>query len=317
VQNVFVTGAGGFVGSKLISALQQAGCDVVAGVRNRARKLAFERENQHALVCDVTDPINVARAIASVRPDGVVHLAGPAIPGAAATDPLDAYQGIVTSWANVLDGVRRATPRAKVVLASASDVYGEAGADGHPLAESTTPAPVTTFGSLKLAAENIAATFFRDYHLNISIARPFQYTGPGQPSGFYFATAAARLADDEGIDGNVLRWPDLDLQRDVLHVDDVVSAYVRLLQDGQPNETYNICSGEAVTCRSLLEQMIAATGRRVELEPLRVESDQPAIACLCGDPSKLQGLGWEAQQSAASAVAGLMESCRGSLAGAN
>jgi GDP-4-dehydro-6-deoxy-D-mannose reductase len=309
VQTVFITGAGGYVGSQLLAYLKGQGYEVVAGVRNRARKLAYERENTKALVCEVTDPINVARVIASVRPDAVVHLAGLTQPREAAADPLAAYQTIVTSWANVLDAVRRSNPRAKILLASSSEVYGNAGSDGRPLRESTPLLPTTTFGSLKATAESIAATFHRDYHLDVTIARPFVYTGPQQPERFFLAAVAQRLANwNAARDGDELALPDLACARDVLHSDDVLSAYATLLAEGRPNETYNICSGTARSCRELVQWMIEAAGVSVRLVDSPADDDGPAIRSLCGDQGKLEGLGWSATRSATDALGDLMAS---------
>jgi len=315
VRTVLITGAGGFTGARLVEYLRRAGYEVVAGVRNRARKLAYERQNVRALVCDVTDPIAVARVVASVRPDAVAHLAGISQPAQAAAEPLEAYQAIVTSCANVLDAVRRAVPRAKVVLASAAEVYGVAGEDGRALAETTEPQPVTTFGSLKLAAEKIAHTFFRDYHLNVTVARPFHYTGPGQTERFFFGAVARRLACwDYSANGHELALPDLDCRRDVLHIDDVVAAYERLLLDGRPNETYNICSGTACTCRELVEEMIAAANLDLRLTDLPAGDQQPRIRALCGDNSKLRSdLRWEPMRSARDAVRELLAFCKSSV----
>jgi len=175
VNTIFVTGAEGFLGTHLSRHLRERGYEVVAGVRNRARKLAYERHFGKALVCDVSDAINVARVIAGVRPDGIVHLAGTSHAHEASAEPLTAYQSIVTAWANVLDGVRRARLRTRVVMASTCEVYGNAGGDGHALHEDTPLEPLSTFASLKVAAESIAHTFYRDYHLDVTIARPFHY----------------------------------------------------------------------------------------------------------------------------------------------
>jgi GDP-4-dehydro-6-deoxy-D-mannose reductase len=266
VQTVFVTGAEGFAGSHVFEHLRHSGYQAVAGVRNRARKLAYERQDCKALVCDVSDAINVARAIASVRPDAVIHLAGLAHPLDAATDPLLGYQSIVTAWANILDAVRRTVPRARVVLASACDVYGDASHDGHPLTEATPAKPISTFGSLKRTAESIAHTFFRDYHLNITIARPFHYTGAHQSERFFLGSIARRLADRAPSgNGSEFRAFDLSCRRDILHVQDVATAYQRLLEDGRPNETYNICSGQALTCREIISALAAEFGLQIEL----------------------------------------------------
>ncbi len=310
VKLVLVTGAEGFAGRFVVKHLQTAGYEVVAGVRNRARKLAFERHNGKALVCDVTDAINVARVVASVRPDGVIHLAGVARPSDAADEPLEAYQSIVTSCANILDAVRRTVPRAKIVLAGACDVYGDAGANGQPVDENTLTKPISTFGSLKRAAESIAHTFFRDYHLNVTIARPFHYTGPGQPDRFLYGAIAQRLVESaDGPAPTELWLPDLDSRRDILHIEDVASAYERLLADGKPDEVYNICSGQALTIREIVLQIAGLFNRQVELSELPTPENESQIHILQGNNGKIrQQLGWQPQHSAQDAFRDLAQS---------
>jgi GDP-4-dehydro-6-deoxy-D-mannose reductase len=304
VQTVFVTGAEGFAGGHVFELLRRSGYDAVGGVRNRARKLAYERQGCKALVCDVSDAINVARAIASVRPDAVIHLAGLAHPVDAANDPLLGYQSIVTAWANVLDADRRTVPRARVVLASACDVYGDAGRDGHPLSETSPAKPINTFGSLKRTAESIAHTFFRDYHLNITIARPFHYTGAHQSERFFLGSIARQLVDwAPSGNGHEFRAFDLACRRDILHVQDLATAYLRLLEDGRPNETYNICSGQALTCREIVSALAAQFGHQVELAEEPVADNDGHIHALCGDGTKLrQELGWTPTHSVQDAL---------------
>lgn len=306
VQTVFVTGAEGFAGAHLIEILRQRGIEVVAGARNRGRKLAIEKRHGKAIVCDVSDAINVARAIASIKPDGIIHLAGSSRAFTASTEPLEAYQSIVSGWANVLDAVRRTVPRARVLMISAADVYGNAGADGHAIPETTAAQPITTFGDLKATAESIAHSFFRNYHLNVTIARPFTYTGPGQSDQFFFGSVAKRLAGwNNGGGGHELRLPDLSFSRDMLHVKDVAEAYVKLLTDGKPNEIYNVCSGAARTCREMIETMVRTSGQTITLT--EIPSEQFGINCLRGDNSKLcNELGWKPTRTADEALTELV-----------
>lgn len=310
MKTILVTGAEGFAGTRLTSQLRDHGYMVVAGVRNRARKLAWERQHRKALVCDVSDAINVARVVASVKPDGVVHLAGFSHAGQAGAQPLEAYQSVVTGWANVLDAVRRFVPRARLLLISACDVYGRAGGDGQPLREDTPPEPATTFGELKLAAESIAQAFFRRYHLNLTVARPFHYTGPGQPEAFFFGAVARRLAAwDPDIDGTRLSLPDLDCRRDLLHVQDVVEAYERLLVEGRPGEVYNVCSGQARTCAEWIAGMIKTARVDVQLAQAPRTGDDPVPVYL-GDNTKLRTeLGWQPTHTADGALQELIRSC--------
>jgi GDP-4-dehydro-6-deoxy-D-mannose reductase len=311
VHTVFVTGAGGFTGARLVEHLRQRGYDVVAGVRNRARKLAYERANGRALVCDVADAINVARAIASVRPDGVIHLAGMSTADATAR-PLEGYQTIVASCANLLDAVRRAVPRAKVVLASACDVYGNGGRSGQPLSETAPLEPVSTFGSLKVAAESVAHTFHRDYHVDVTIVRPFHYTGPGQSERCFFGAVALKLATwDAAIHGQELALPDLAFQRDVLHIGDVVTAYERVLLEGRPDETYNLCSGNAFPVRELVEIMAQATTAGIRLVDAPAAADPAGIPIFRGDNTKIcRDLHWTPAHNARDAVRELVASFR-------
>jgi GDP-4-dehydro-6-deoxy-D-mannose reductase len=311
VKTFFVTGADGFTGRHLIRHLKQAGHEAVGGVRNRARKLAFERQFGKALVCDISDAISVARAVASVKPDTVIHLAGTSQPAEAAEEPLLAYQSIVSAWANVLDAVRRAVPRAKVVLASACEVYGRSCNGQTPLTEETPTQPVDAFGSLKAAAEAIARTFFLNCHLDITIVRPFHYIGPGLPDGSYFGAVARRLAEwDSALGHGELSLPDLECRRDLLHVLDVVEAYARVAADGKPNQTYNICSGRTYTVREVVEMLARSAGREVRIVEQPAESS--AIPTLWGGNDRLRNdTGWQPTRTVEQAAAELIGGMQG------
>jgi GDP-4-dehydro-6-deoxy-D-mannose reductase len=297
-KTVFVTGAEGFTGRHLSTLLKQRGYEVVGGVRNRARKLAYEKQFGKSIVCEVSDAINVARAIASVRPDAVVHLAGPSQEQAATDDPLTAYQSTVTAWANILDGVRRSVPRAKVVLASSWEVYGDA-SNGNPCVETMPCKPTNALGGFKANAEAVAGTYYRNYHLNISIARAFPYVGAGMSEISFFGDLARRIQTG----GETLRVAHWSSNWDLLGVSDVVEAYAKLLDDGKPNEIYNICSGKTWNIEQAAQQIAGATRANI-----RFEAGEGSATTLCGNNTKLRQLGWEPKQSIEAALADLTRS---------
>ena len=310
MKTLFITGAEGFTGKHLVEYLRRRGYEIVGGVRNRARKLAFEKQQGHALVCDVSDAITVARAIASVKPDGIIHLAGTSQPQAANAEPLVAYQSIVSGWANILDAARRVVPRAHVLMASACDVYGKIDGEPHPLTEDTPPRPVNTFGSLKATAESIARTFFLNYHTHISIVRPFHYTGPGQTEDFFFASVAKQIAQwDPSTQGDTLQLPDLDCKRDLLHVTDVVEAYAYLLEEGRPNEVYNIASGRCWSVREIVQMSCRAVGRNLNLTELPTEQSNGHVPWYCGSNEKMSNeFGWQPRFTIEQAITELTQS---------
>ncbi len=310
---VLITGAGGYAGGRLLEHLRKQGAEVVAGVRNRPRKLAFERQGIRSLVCDVADAINVARVIAVVRPDAIVHLAGVSVASDAAREPLEAYHSTVNSWAYVLDGVRRAAPRTRVLLVSAADVYGCGGDDGRMLREDTPFAPLTLFGSLKALAEQVWQMLFREYHLNASVARPFAYTGPGQPRKFPFADLAGRMAEC-GV-GSIAAPPNWDPRHrcDVLHIDDVVAAYERILWNGRPGEVYNVATGTPQLLGDLADELTSLSGVRCEQADVEPSKAGRRVACLSGDASKLRtDCGWTPTRTASDAIRELWQACAAS-----
>lgn len=310
MNTLFITGAEGFTGQYLVEYLRRRGYDVVGGVRNRARKLAYEKKFGRALVCDVSDAINVARAVASVKPDAIIHLAGTSQPHAANAEPLTAYQSIVSGWANILDAARRIAPRARVLLASACDVYGNPGGEPRQINEDTALSPANTFGALKATAESIAHTFYLNYHTNVSIVRPFYYTGKGQSDEFFFSSVAKRLAKWEvASHGTQLQLPDLNFQRDLLHVSDVVEAYAFLLEEGRPNQAYNVCSGRTWTVRQIVEMMIHATGANVQLSEVPADDTDGQVPWYWGDNGRMNAeFEWQPRFTIEQAVTELVES---------
>ena len=309
MKTLFITGAEGFTGKHLVEYLRRRGYEVIGGVRNRARKLAFERKYGKALVCDVSDAITVARAIASVKPEGVIHLAGMSQPYLANSEPLVAYQSIVTGWANMLDAVRRVVPRAHVLLTSACDVYGQVEGSEHPATEDTPVNPCNTFGALKATAEAIARTFYLNYHTHITIVRPFHYTGPGQNEQFFYSSLAKRLAEWDPNSNDALQLPDLNAKRDLLHVMDVVEAYAFLLEEGRPNEAYNICSGNSRNVRETVEMLCRAAGKNPRIEEMPTEHDPNFVQWFCGSNQKMANeFGWQPRFTLEQAFSELVQS---------
>ena len=235
---VLVTGLSGFTGTHLTPLLEQRGYEVF-----RAAEPEF----------DLLREDSIAALVQAVQPEYVIHLA--AISFVAHHDARAVYAVNTVGTTSLLSALERNAPRLrKVVLASTSQVYGNATDD--PISESTPPAPISHYGCSKLAMEFMARTFFD--RLPILITRPFNYIGRGQAAQFLLP----KLVDHFRRKALVIELGNLDVERDFLDVRSVADAYVRLLESPLQSEVVNIASGVGRTLTSILDDLARITGHR-------------------------------------------------------
>jgi len=177
---------------------------------------------------------------------------------------------------------------ARVIVASSAEVYGSVPEDQQPIAESRELAPQSPYALTKAAVELLALP------AGAIAVRSFNLVGPGQATEFALPTFAQQLAlIHRGRQEPVLAVGNLAARRDFLHVDDALSAYVLLLERGEPGTVYNLGSGAACSIEEALHRLMVLSGvkARVEVVPDRLRPVD--IPLLLADCSRLRGLGWE------------------------
>jgi GDP-4-dehydro-6-deoxy-D-mannose reductase len=285
---VLITGAGGFVGPHLVTALRERGHEAVRTERHPA---------EDSLAVDVTQPLELRGAIELVRPDAVAHLAALAFVPASIDDPAATFAVNATGTMNVLDALRAArgeNPSPRVLIVSSGDVYGAHAPAAYPLRETVAPLPRNPYAASKIAAEALALAYARTFGLDVVVTRAFNHIGAGQHKHFAVPSFALQLARIASGGDSLLFVGNLAASRDFLDVRDVCAAYVALLEGGgAAGEIYNVCSGKATTMREVLRQLITIAGVPVEVreDPARM---RPAdIPLSVGDASKLRdATGW-------------------------
>jgi GDP-4-dehydro-6-deoxy-D-mannose reductase len=95
---------------------------------------------------------------------------------------------------------------------------------------------------------------------------------------------------EEAPKGGVIKVGNISTSRDFLDISEVVRRYWQLLAKGLPGEIYNVCSGTPRTIRSILQDLIAASGKelRVETDPTRYKAQD--VASIYGDSAKYDSL---------------------------
>lgn len=271
-ERILVTGSAGFTGRHLCSQLRARGHRVFG----LTQEPPAGQDEWHA---DLNDAVALAPIVREAAPDAVVHLAAISHPRHA--DTAEIYRTNLGGTLTLLEALAQ-LPRKphRVLLASTATVYADPG--DLAISEAAALAPATHYAVSKLAMEQMAKLFAPQ--LPIVVVRPFNYTGPGQREPFVVPKIVRHFAERAA----VIELGNVDVVRDFLDVRIVVEAYVRLLEaPGVAGNTLNVCSGNGVSIRALVDALSALTGHRIEvrINPQFVRALDPAR--FVGAPARL------------------------------
>lgn len=253
-----VTGASGFVGRHLFDHLTVAGDQVVGSDRDTDG-------------VDLTVASQVEEMVDRVRPDVIYHLGGWADVGGSWKEPVAAFRANAEGTLNVL-GAATASGVQRVLAVSSADVYGIVRPEELPLTEDSPLRPASPYAASKVAADYLGLQAWLGRGLPVIRVRAFNHLGPGQTDKFVAPALASRVARAECEGGEVIIVGDLSARRDFTDVRDVVRAYRLLMENGDPGEVYNVCSGVDLAVQELADQLVAQA--RV---PLRLEVDESLL----------------------------------------
>jgi nucleoside-diphosphate-sugar epimerase len=278
-----VTGAAGFIGSHLAEALIAAGHEVVGfDCFTDYYDPALKHENARSLdvrTLDLAeDPLDFGGF------DAVFHLAGqPGVRSFGDVFPLYLRRNVLASQrvfeAAARDGV-------KVVFASSSSVYGAA--ERYPTPEETTPHPLSPYGISKLACEQLADAYSRQFSLDCVVVRYFNAFGPRQRPDMAFTRIVNALATG----GSFELFGDGAQSRSWTYVGDLVDATIAAFGG---RGTYNVGGALEASMNESIELFERIAGRTLDVrrhdDP--VPGDQRRTKA---DTTRIRAeLGWEPQ----------------------
>lgn len=244
--NIFVSGAGGFIGRRLCLALQSQGHTVVAGMRHGeegpwSRVVIFDLTGKPVSPCDLNGV------------SCVIHLAGKAHAIAENCQNATEYFDINVGGTQKLLDSSRAVGVKRFVLFSSVKVMGEGGR--RLLDETAECRPETPYGSSKLEAERLVLQ--GGYVPEPVVLRPAMVYGPSRKGNLpRMIEAVAR--------GRFPPLPEVGNRRSMVYVDDMVSATCLSVEKrNAAGKVYIVTDGKAYSTRQIYEWICEALDKSV------------------------------------------------------
>jgi GDP-4-dehydro-6-deoxy-D-mannose reductase len=301
-----ITGASGFAGRHLVAHLRTT-TDWELWALGRSSQPDLD-----TITADLLDREAVARAVAQVQPDIVVHLAAQSFVPASFDDPATTFNTNVIGQLHLLQAIAAANINPLVLVVSSNEVYGMVQPDEIPVNEKTPLRPPSPYAVSKAAQDLLAGQWFYSHKLRIIRVRPFNHIGPGQKAQFAAPAFARQIARIErGLQPPIVKVGNLEAQRDFTDVRDIVRAYHLALVHGEPGAIYNVGAGEPVAMRTILETLInlSAVPIAIESDPARMRpADVPTVTC---DARYFQArTGWQRQYTLDQTLRDVLEDWR-------
>ncbi|WP_435196370.1 dTDP-glucose 4,6-dehydratase [Natronomonas sp. EA1] len=289
---VAVTGAAGFIGRWVVDELLNQGYSVISldDFSNGRRENIEEFHNEPRFEFfegDIRDEAAIERLI-NQETAACIHLAAEIDVHESLERPNDHFEVNVVGTRNVLEACRATDTR--LGLMGTCMVYDMA--DSEDGIDETHPVkPASPYAGTKLAAENVAESYYHGYDLPVTILRPFNTYGPYQEVG------VVPIFVERDLNGEPLKiYGDGTQTRDLLYATDCARFVVdATFSEAAVGEVLNAGTGEDVSINELA-RLIASDGRNIEhVEHHHPQSEVPKLLC---DPSKAKEvLEWEPEYS--------------------
>ena len=298
---VLITGINGFIGYWLTHGLLHEGKTVFGLSRTNVGIDQRVKIYQG----DLLDQSKIKRIIRMLRPDAIYHLAAQSNIPYSFSHPQDTVHVNVNGTLNLLDCIRTACPKTRLISIGSSAEYGWTAQTNHKLAEDAPLRPSSPYAVTKVAQGNLTQIYRNGYGLRITHVRPFAIIGPRKMKDAVSDFARGIVAIEQG-KKNVLPVGDISQVRDFMDVRDAVRALTTVADKGTTLSMVNICSGSGISLEKVLKQLVLLAKTRIVIrkDPARIRAIEDMV--LVGDPRKLCSLKFVAKFTLAQTLSDIL-----------
>jgi NAD dependent epimerase/dehydratase len=304
MKKILITGAGGFIGSHLTEECVKQGYRVKAFVHYNSQnswgwlETSGILDDIEVVTGDIRDYDSVHKALSDCST--VLHLAALIGIPYSYESPLAYIKTNIEGTYNILQASRNYNLE-DVVVTSTSETYGSAKYvpinEAHPLVGQS------PYSASKIAADQLAISFYRSFQLPVKIVRPFNTYGPRQSARAVIPSIIIQL-----LNGNTnIRLGNLTPTRDFTFVKDTAKGFIEILKsDKLYGEVTNIGTNSEISIGDIADLIATMLSKTITITPddqrIRVEKSE-VDRLLCDNNKILQQTNWHPQYSLSEGLA--------------
>jgi len=307
-KSVLITGAAGFIGSHLTEMCLEKGFNVIAFDRYNSNnhwgwlEYSDYRNDIEVILGDVRDFDSVSKAMEGCK--AVIHLAALIGIPYSYVSPLAYIRTNVEGTYNVLEAAKNQNME-QILITSTSETYGTA--QYSPIDESHPMVGQSPYSATKIAADQLAISYYRSFEMPIKIVRPFNTYGPRQSARAVIPTTVAQLLKGYGS----IKLGNLSPTRDLTYVTDTCNGFMEIYQsDSLFGEATNIGMNSEIAISDLVYLIanLMDTDITIESSNERVRPKNSEVERLICDNSKLlKHTTWRIQYSLEQGISKVIE----------
>lgn len=297
-QKVLVTGAGGFIGSHLTERLIELGYDVRAFVRyNSGSNWGWLEKSPYLseieiYAGDIRDYDSVRRAMLGCKE--VFHLAALIGIPYSYDSPLAYIKTNIEGTYNILENARQGGLE-NVIITSTSETYGTA--QFVPISENHPLVGQSPYSASKIAADQLALSYWLSFQLPVKIVRPFNTYGPRQSSRAIIPTIISQILSGK----TVLNLGNVTPTRDLTLVYDTVEGFINIAKTAKlKGEITNVGNCSEISIKALALEIARLCNAEIKLQTSE-ERKRPAKSevkrLYCDNSKILKKTKWRPQYS--------------------
>ena len=257
-KKILVTGGSGFIGSHLVEKLVSLNAEVSVLIRNSSDlwRLSSVKDKISIYETNFLDPVNLKQTLEKIKPEIIFHTMADI---RVKRDPNLLNSMIENNFQTTINLIRNLN-KEKLELFINFGTCEEYGDGEVPFKENQKEIPVSPYSLSKTMTTYLSSYLAKIENFPIITVRPFLTYGPKQVNEQLIPFIIRSM-----IKGEKVNTGKMEQTRDLVHVNDVVSALIKIPGSNiKKGEIINICSGKEIQVKSIVKKICDLTNRPFE-----------------------------------------------------